>query len=59
MTPFQKQVTEDSIEALRKTLTGDMLIDMAVRDEIHDLEMVLNGISPNSGDNEECLFCGS
>lgn len=57
MTPFQKQVTEDTIEALKKTLTGNLMEDLEVRDEIHKLEMKLNGVEAASGDVDQCEFC--
>lgn len=46
------------IEALREKLTGDMFNDMDVRDEIHNLEMKLNGVKP-SDSHFECVGCGS
>lgn len=57
LSPFQRQVTEDTIAALKKTLTGNLLEDAEIMDEIHKMEMRLNGVEPSSGDPEQCEFC--
>ena len=48
----------ETIESLKKQLTGDMLNDMALRDEIHNLEMKLNGTKPEDT-MIDCIGCGS
>ena len=49
---------KQQIQTLRDSLTGDMFNDMDVRDEIHNLEMKLNGVKP-SDSHFECVGCGS
>lgn len=46
------------LEELRASLTGDMLEDMNVRNEIHKLEMELNETRPQDS-YFECENCGS
>lgn len=46
------------IEKLRSQLTGDMMQDMELRDNIHALEMKLNDVQPGGGEIE-CVGCGS
>jgi len=46
---------EETIKGLEKQLTGDMLNDMALKDEIHNLQMVLNGVKPE----DSHIDCGS
>lgn len=46
------------IKELRGKLTGDMFNDMEVRDEIHNLEMKLNGVKPMDS-HFDCVGCGS
>jgi len=50
--------TKSQIEELEKKLTGDMLKDMNIRDEIHKLEMADKGIKPEDS-HFECFGCGS
>lgn len=49
---------KNRIESLRGKLTGDMFNDMEVRDEIHNLEMKLNGVKPMDS-HFDCVGCGS
>ena len=49
---------KNRIEDLRTKLTGDMFNDMEVRDEIHNLEMKMNGVKP-SDSHFDCIGCGS
>jgi hypothetical protein len=49
---------KQEIENLNNQLTGDMLKDMEIRDKIHQLEMQLNGVKPESS-FFECVGCGS
>jgi len=46
------------IEGLQQALVGDMLKDMNLLDEIHRLEMKLNGTKPTDT-RVECEGCGS
>ena len=46
------------IEGLKQALVGDMLKDMNLLDEIHRLEMKLNGTKPTDT-RVECEGCGS
>lgn len=49
---------KQEIENLNNQLTGDMLKDMEIRDKIHQLQMKLNGVKPESS-FFECVGCGS
>ena len=49
---------EEKIAQLEASLTGDMIKDMDIRQEIHDLEMSEKGVSC-SIDDPECEACGS
>lgn len=46
------------IEGLKQALVGDMLQDMNLLDEIHRLEMKLNGTKPTDT-RVDCEGCGS
>ena len=46
------------IEELQKKLTGDMIKDMQIREDIHKTQMEIYGIKPTA-DHIECLDCGS
>tara|TARA_R110000868_G_scaffold411300_1_gene702915 strand:+ start:369 stop:560 length:192 start_codon:yes stop_codon:yes gene_type:complete len=50
--------TKAQIEKLRGQLTGDMFSDMDLKDQIHNLEMKLNGIKPKDS-HIDCMGCGS
>ena len=53
-----REEIKQEIEALKETLTGDMFKDMETKDQIHNLEMKLNGTKPT--DNHfDCVGCGS
>lgn len=58
MNEQQKQALEEAIAALKGKLTGDMFADMDTRDEIHNLEMQLNGVKPMDS-HFDCIGCGS
>lgn len=49
---------KNQIVSLRSQLTGDMFQDMELRDQIHNLEMKLNGVKPEDS-AFECVGCGS
>lgn len=46
------------IKELESRLTGNMFKDMDLKDEIHKLNMALNGIKPEDS-AFECVGCGS
>lgn len=47
------------IIALEMTLTGDMMVDMPIRDKIAKLKMEMNNVTPACNLGEECENCGS
>tara|TARA_B110000091_G_scaffold74352_1_gene81899 strand:+ start:572 stop:730 length:159 start_codon:yes stop_codon:yes gene_type:complete len=49
---------EEKIAQLEASLTGDMIKNMGLRQEIHDLEMSEKGVTW-SIDDPECEGCGS
>ena len=53
-----KQQIEEALSALKKQLTGDMMKDMNIKDEIHNLEMKLKGVKPTDS-HIDCIGCGS
>lgn len=58
MTEEKKQEIKETIKSLESQLTGDMMKDMAIRDQIHNLEMKLNGTKPTDS-HFDCVGCGS
>ena len=48
----------NEIESLKTKLTGNMMEDMEIRDQIHNLEMKLNGVKPEDS-HFDCIGCGS
>tara|TARA_R110000824_G_scaffold331978_1_gene518600 strand:+ start:3382 stop:3549 length:168 start_codon:yes stop_codon:yes gene_type:complete len=46
------------IDKLEKLITGDMMQDMDIKDEIHNLEMQINGTKPTDS-HFDCIGCGS
>lgn len=58
MTEEQKLSLEQEIARLKDSLTGDMFTDMDIRDKIHNLEMVVNGVKPMDS-SIDCIGCGS
>lgn len=55
---MNRDLIQQQIQNIKKRLTGDMMNDMPLRDEIHKLEMKLNGTKPPDS-NFECEGCGS
>jgi len=49
---------QDQIEALKAQLTGDLFSDMDIKDQIHNLEMQVNGVKPMDS-HFDCVGCGS
>ena len=52
----EELITE--LEALQGKLTGDMFQDMDLKDQIHNLEMKINGVKPMDT-HIDCVGCGS
>lgn len=55
---MEREEILNRIEELKGRLTGDMFQDMDLKDEIHNLEMKLNGTKPMDS-HFECHGCGS
>ena len=49
---------QSKIDELKSKLSGDMMSDMELRDQIHNLEMILNGVKPEDS-HFDCIGCGS
>ncbi len=49
---------QEEINALKVQLTGDLFADMDLKDQIHNLEMKLNGVKPMDT-YIDCVGCGS
>ena len=61
MSELSKEVKEEllkEIQELEKSLSGNMLQDMDIRDKIHNIKMKLDGVRP-SDSFVECVGCGS
>tara|TARA_B100000963_G_scaffold73617_1_gene61575 strand:- start:46 stop:213 length:168 start_codon:yes stop_codon:yes gene_type:complete len=46
------------IDEPKSKISGDMMSDMEIRDQIHNLEMILNGVKPEDS-HFDCIGCGS
>lgn len=55
---MDNNLIKDRISELENSLTGDMVIDMEIKDEIHKLEMSEKGVVCSVEDTE-CIACGS
>jgi len=55
---MEKEEIKAEIETLKAKLTGDMFQDMDIKDQIHNLEMKLNGTKPTDS-HFDCVGCGS
>lgn len=54
------QELEKRREELRNALKGDFMHDLSLREEIHKITMLLEGVKPNDGSCDiDCLNCGS
>ena len=53
-----EHTVHDQIEALKSQLTGDLFSDMDTKDQIHNLEMQVNGVKPMDS-HFDCVGCGS
>ena len=49
---------KEEIEILKSKLTGDMMNDMSIRNQIHNLEMKDKGVKPEDS-HFDCIGCGS
>ena len=49
---------KDKLSQLQEKLTGDMFQDMDIKDQIHNIEMKLNGTKPTDS-HFDCVGCGS
>jgi hypothetical protein len=58
MTKEKRKEIEETIKGLESKLTGDMFQDMNIKDEIHNLQMKLNGTKPTDS-HFDCVGCGS
>jgi len=55
---MERQEIENRINDLKSQLTGNLFNDMDIKDEIHSLEMKLNGVKQELS-IFECVGCGS
>lgn len=49
---------QSKIDDLKLKLSGDMMKDMEIRDQIHNLQMTMNGVKPEDS-HFDCIGCGS
>ena len=52
------QELDNQIQDLESKLSGNMLIDMEIKEKIHNLKMKLKGIKPLNQEID-CFGCGS
>lgn len=52
------QELHDKLAELNSQLTGDMFQDMEIKDQIHNIEMKINGTKPTDS-HFDCVGCGS
>lgn len=55
---MNKEQLQEQIKHLKQQLTGEMMADMAIKDEIHNLQMKLDGVKPTDS-HIDCIGCGS
>lgn len=58
MTEQQIQAINEQIESLKKQLTGNLIADSEIMDQIHNLKMQRDGIKPEDS-HFDCVGCGS
>jgi hypothetical protein len=46
------------IKELKSLLTGSLMEDMEIRDQIHNIEMKIKGVKPEDS-HFDCIGCGS
>ncbi len=49
---------KQQIKELESQLTGDMIADMDIKDQIHNLQMKIDGVKPEDS-HFDCVGCGS
>lgn len=55
-----KKTIEEQIKELEVSLTGDLMMDMDIKDQIHKLKMDQKGVSCDLGEGgSDCIACGS
>lgn len=52
------QNLEEQIKLLESQLTGDMFMDLEIKDQIHNIKMKINGVKPTDS-IIDCVGCGS
>ncbi len=57
-TVSNKEEINQLISQLEKSLTGELFKDLEIRDQIHKLKMLRDGVSPETS-FFECIGCGS
>lgn len=50
---------QERIKELESRLTGNFMEDMDIKNEIHELKMQENNVTPVCSMEEGCLTCGS
>lgn len=57
----EKEKIEAEIQKLKKTLTGELLLDLEIQQQIYDLKVKLNPeiVRKPELDDDECLACGA
>jgi len=58
MTEDKRKEIQEAIEGLQNQLTGNMMQDMDIKDQIHNLQMKLKGVKPMNS-HFDCVGCGS
>jgi len=58
MTEQQKIALEQALESLKSQLTGNMIVDSEIRDQMHNIKMQLKGTKPVDS-HFDCVGCGS
>lgn len=55
---MNREEIEQKILRLESMKTGDMMRDMEIMDELHNLKMELNGVKPMDS-SVDCIGCGA
>ena len=58
LTQELKEQLMKEVEALEASLTGNLMTDMDIKDQIHNIQMKINGVKPVDS-HYECVGCGS
>ena len=59
MTNDDRALLHARIIALEQKVTGNLINDLGIKDEIHKLKMQLNGVTASCNLGEDCENCGS